>query len=186
MAKELGLVFDLRRCIGCETCVLACKLEHNLGAGARWMRVDINAEPEAEGSRAAEGRNGAFRPVACMHCQAAPCIKSCVFSAITRREDGIVLLDTRQCTGCQVCLSVCPYDAIYFDPDQQLASKCDLCSERIDRGQQPFCARECPTLALHFGDLRDAGSEAAKLVTRRKGYALKPEKGTRPANRYLD
>ena len=68
---------------------------------------------------------------------------------------------------------------------------CTLCVDRfynetldeIDR--QPACVQACPTRARHFGDLGDANSAVSRLVAERGGYALMPETGFRPVNRYL-
>ncbi len=186
MAKQLGLIFDLKRCIGCESCVIACKLEHNHPVGVNWMRVDTLEMDGGAGGGGAGAPKMSFRPATCMHCRAAPCLDDCAYNAITRRKDGIVVLNTRQCTGCQTCMTSCPYNVIQFDQERQLASKCDLCNERIDRGEEPFCARECPTQAIHFGDVSEPEGKAGSLVSRRGGYALNPEKGTKPSNRYLE
>ena len=69
--------------------------------------------------------------------------------------------------------------------------KCTLCVDRIDNERlppaerQPACVLACPTGARHFGDLGDADSQVSRLVAERHGFALLPELGYRPVNRYL-
>jgi Fe-S-cluster-containing dehydrogenase component len=64
----------------------------------------------------------------------------CPVEAITKRNDGIVILDGELCTGCELCLDACPFDAIYFDKSLEIATKCNLCHQRIDAGLLPACA----------------------------------------------
>ncbi|MBI4333386.1 MAG: 4Fe-4S dicluster domain-containing protein [Chloroflexi bacterium] len=172
MNSKYAFIFDLRRCIGCETCTIACKVENNLEPGENWIRVhtlgDIGKQtyPEVRMS---------FRPVTCMHCRNAPCLTACPDGAIVRREDGIVFIDGSKCSGCELCLPACPYNVIHFDARKRLASKCDFCRGRIDRGLEPFCARECPVGAIRFAE----GGNG-------EGYALLPEAGAGPVHRYVE
>ncbi len=87
MAKQYGLVFDLRRCTGCLTCVIACKDENNLDAGYSWMKVVT----EITGKYPRPMMY--WRPITCMHCQNPPCLGACPQQAIYRRQDGIVLIE---------------------------------------------------------------------------------------------
>ena len=67
-------------------------------------------------------------------------ITVCPEEAIRKRDDGIVVMDYDLCTGCQACMDACPYDAISYDHDQNIANKCNLCHHRIDQGLIPACA----------------------------------------------
>ncbi|MFC2046819.1 4Fe-4S dicluster domain-containing protein, partial [Chloroflexota bacterium] len=133
MVKQYGLVFDLRRCIGCHTCVIACKMENNLDElNSCWMKISTN------GGGAADIPAGKYpelslswQPTTCMHCQDPPCVGACPEEAIYKRPDGIVLIDKEKCTGCELCLPVCPYDVIHFNVKGSLAEKCTLCSSRV-------------------------------------------------------
>lgn len=186
MTKQYALLFDLRRCIGCRTCVIACKLENNLEVGDNWIQVfsangSLNDSPQGKYPQLSL----VWRPVACMHCQNPPCRGACPEEAIYKREDGIVLIDEKKCTGCLLCQPACPYDVIHFKEGENLADKCTLCCHRIDQGLIPNCARECIWGAILFGDINDPKSKVAKLIARRKGFVLKPEKKSLPSNHYL-
>ena len=180
-----GLVFDLERCIGCQACTVACKVENGTEHGS-WIRVEMQ---QGQNLDTASGKfpevNLTYQPVACMHCQQPPCVDACPVGAIYKRNDGVVILDSSLCNGCEACLSACPYGVILWNEKDRVASKCHLCSHRIDQGLLPFCATCCEGQAIHFGDLSNPSSELSRLVAKRSGYTLKPEEQTDPTSRYL-
>ena len=131
-------------------------------------------------------------PRSCLHCETPACVTVCPTGASYKRAgDGIVLVDEDKCIGCQLCAWACPYGAREFSAKRGVMQKCTLCVDRIynetlaEADRQPACVMACPTRARHFGDLGDAESEVSKLVADRGGYALMPELGYRPVNRYL-
>jgi molybdopterin-containing oxidoreductase family iron-sulfur binding subunit len=108
MAKY-GFVIDLDRCMGCNACVEACKVENNTGQGIHWMyvfRLERGEYPHVE---------WLFLPRPCMHCDNAPCIKVCPVGARHKREDGLVLTHYDRCIGCRYCETACPYGLNYFN-----------------------------------------------------------------------
>lgn len=152
--RQYGLVFDERRCIGCRTCVIACKVENNLDAGS-WMRVLTRGGATSDSPAGTyPGLSLSWQPDTCRHCQNPPCLEACPSEAVHKRPDGIVLIDREKCTGCRVCADACPYDAIRFDPGEGYAQKCTLCSHRIDRGLEPFCVKECICGAIRLKGIR--------------------------------
>jgi Fe-S-cluster-containing dehydrogenase component len=90
--------------------------------------------------------------------------------AITKREDGIVLIDEELCTGCMACLDGCPLGVMQFDQEKALAEKCDLCFSRLDRGMNPACVAACPARCIHSGDLAEvvAGNGRNELLEKYK------------------
>ena len=131
-------------------------------------------------------------PRSCLHCETPACVTVCPTGASYKRaEDGIVLVDEDKCIGCQLCAWACPYGAREFSAKRGVMQKCTLCVDRIynetldEADRQPACVMACPTRARHFGDLGDADSDVSKLVAERDGYALMPELGYAPVNRYL-
>lgn len=199
--KKLGLVIDLDICVGCHACAVNCK-EWNTGGGAGPLSdlEPYGAEPDGvwfnrihafEVGEGAAGRTVYF-PKSCLHCEDALCVTVCPTGASFKRaEDGIVLVDEDLCIGCKLCSWACPYGAREFDEPAGVMRKCTLCVDRIyndslDESERvPACVSTCPVSARHFGDLGDPASEVAKLVAERGGYALLPELGYRPVNRYL-
>ncbi len=146
-------------------------------------------------------------PRSCLHCETPDCVTVCPTGASYKRaEDGIVLVDEDKCIGCQLCAWACPYGAREIslprrgvaqsdvgrrDSKRGTMQKCTLCVDRIynetldQADRQPACVMACPTRARHFGDLGDPDSAVSKLVAERGGYALMPEFGYGPVNRYL-
>src|SRR5688500_14234596 len=97
-----------------------------------------------------------------------------------QRGDGIVDFDKSICIGCKACIAACPYDAIFINPEDHAAEKCNFCAHRIDVGLEPACVVVCPTEAILVGDLSDAGSKVAQIVQRDAVAVRRPEKETRP------
>jgi len=133
--KTYELIIDHESCWGCRTCEVACKQENRAPAGVK--RIDV----WADGPEIVDGKpHMMFRIRVCRHCEDPACATVCPVAAITQRPDGIVVLDSDECTGCRACLDACPYGAIAFDERQNVAVKCNLCHHRIDRGLLPACA----------------------------------------------
>ncbi|MDC8013710.1 4Fe-4S dicluster domain-containing protein [Tahibacter soli] len=131
-------------------------------------------------------------PRSCLHCETPDCVTVCPTGASYKRaEDGIVLVDEDKCIGCKLCSWACPYGAREYSEQRGVMQKCTLCVDRIynesfePQDRQPACVMACPTRARHFGDLGDPDSAVSRLVAERDGYALMPELGYKPVNRYL-
>jgi Fe-S-cluster-containing dehydrogenase component len=186
--RQLAFVIDLKRCIGCDTCVIGCKVEHDVEPGRFRLKV-LDAEERPVFDRP----QGVFPnltqywlPTMCHHCVDAPCIKVCPTNTLWRREDGLVMLDADKCVGCQRCEEACPYDALSFDADHGVADKCDMCANRIADGQTTSCAAVCPTRAIHHGDIMDPESRVSQLLATREHKVLAERSGARPQIYYLE
>jgi Fe-S-cluster-containing dehydrogenase component len=104
-----------------------------------------------------------YTPLMCMHCTDAACMRTCAPGAIYRREDGLVVIDPAKCTGCTLCPDSCPYGAIYFNGDLNIAQKCTGCAHLLDDGwEEPRCVDACPTGALRFAEESDLKKQIAK------------------------
>ena len=149
---QLAFYFDQTRCIGCHTCVVACKDWHDLPAEhVSWRRVSTYEKgtfPDVKVSHIS---------LSCNHCQEPACAEACPEDAIRKREeDGVVLVDAGACNGCRLCESACPYGAIQFRSDNgALAEKCNFCVDRLDSAEAPICISACPMRALDFGDIEE-------------------------------
>lgn len=148
---QYNLLIDTELCVGCQACEVACKQENSLPVGPRWMRV-IQVGPEEVNGKLVMS----FHPARCMHCGKPRCIDACPEKAITKRMDGIVLIDDRLCTGCMLCIEACPFGAPQFNPETNTVGKCLLCVHRVDKGLKPACVLACPTGAIYFGDINEA------------------------------
>jgi len=141
------LRIDEAACWGCLTCEVACKQENEIPIGLKIIRVGETEPSDPELHR----NDYTFTVTLCRHCPDAPCAAACPVEAIKQREDGIVVLDETQCTGCQACVEACPYHAIAFDEKRDIALKCNLCVHRIEKGLVPACADNiCPAHCIYF------------------------------------
>ena len=167
-------VIDNTRCIGCHACTTACKSENEvpLSVTRTYVKyVDVGAFPHAR---------RAFQVTRCNQCDDAPCVTACPTSAMYRRPDGIVDFDKSICIGCKACIAACPYDAIFINPEDHSAEKCNFCAHRIDMGLEPACVVVCPTQAILVGDLDDPDSLVAQIIRGDSVSVRRPEKETRP------
>jgi Fe-S-cluster-containing dehydrogenase component/formate-dependent nitrite reductase membrane component NrfD len=167
-------VIDHTRCIGCHACTTACKSENEvpLAVTRTYVKhVDVGEFPQTR---------RAHQVTRCNQCAFAPCVTACPTTAMFKRADGIVDFDKSICIGCKACMAACPYDAIFINPEDHSAEKCNFCAHRIDMGLEPACVVVCPTEAILVGDLHDTSSKVAQIVNREPVNVRRPEKETLP------
>ena len=165
MKKQLGFMIDVRRCVGCRTCMAACKMENRVPDGAFRMKV-YNQEGKIFYDRPTgeEQLELSWTPTPCMHCRKPACEKVCSVGAILKRDDGIVYIDHDKCIGCEKCVSECPYGVPAFMGEYKKADKCDMCKHRVDTGNLPLCVISCPSRAITFGEADNPDSDLSKAV----------------------
>jgi Fe-S-cluster-containing dehydrogenase component/formate-dependent nitrite reductase membrane component NrfD len=174
-----GFAIDLRKCIGCHACSIACKAEHEIPVGVNrcWVKtVEKGVFPDTRRF---------FFPVLCNQCDDAPCARICPTNALFKRRDGIVDLQGDVCIGCRACMVACPYDQLFIDPNTHTAEKCNFCANRVENELLPACVSVCPTECRIFGDLDDPTSAVAQIARGEATAVRKPEKRTIPKVFYL-
>jgi len=148
-----SLIVEEEACWGCRTCEVACKQEYDRRMKFIYVTED-GPKPLGTGFRYV------FQVNVCRHCDDPPCVPVCPEDAITKREDGIVILDRDVCTGCGTCVAECPYGVIGFDEGAEKAFKCNMCHHRVDQGLIPACADNvCPAHCIYFGDPDEISSQ---------------------------
>jgi Fe-S-cluster-containing dehydrogenase component/formate-dependent nitrite reductase membrane component NrfD len=167
-------VIDNTRCIGCHACTTACKSENlvPLSVTRTYVKhVDIGVFPLTR---------RAHQVTRCNQCAHAPCVTACPTTAMFKRADGIVDFDKSICIGCKACMAACPYDAIFINPEDHSAEKCNFCAHRIDMGLEPACVVVCPTQAILIGDMNDSDAYVSQIINREPVTVRRPEKETLP------
>ena len=205
------MVVDLNRCVGCQTCTIACKHANDTPPGVQWRRVlDVERGEFPDVERL-------FMVVGCQHCAEPPCVPVCPTGATRQRADGLVTMDYDTCIGCAYCAVSCPYQArtivhdrewyfgeetpqeakVFHDERIGVASKCTFCVERVDEGLQegrqpgidpaytPACSAACIAQAIHFGDFNNTESNVSQLAQQNKYFQMHSELGTDPQIKYL-
>lgn len=205
-----GMVIDLQKCVGCDSCTVACKAENRTPPGVNYNVV-------------VEGQTGTFPnvrhvniPRPCMQCDNPPCVAVCPVNATYKAEDGTVVIDHDRCIGCRYCITACPYAARSFDFGETYEDemqgfnalqapewgvdhgergtyatpigtvrKCTFCMHRVSRGEEPACCETCIGDARLFGDLNDPESVVSKLAADPRAYRLREDQGTNPRVYYL-
>ena len=195
---QYGMGINVKACIGCGRCVVACKEENNVLREPFYFRTwverytllvngeTIVSSPKggAEGfpTNISEGTilRSFFIPKLCNHCKNAPCVQVCPVGATFTTPDGVVLVDEDYCIGCRYCIQACPYGARYLNPITKTADKCTFCYHRLKKGLLPACVEVCPTQARIFGDTVLQSSRLTRFFRFNEIQVLKPDLNTEP------
>jgi formate dehydrogenase iron-sulfur subunit len=121
------------------------------------------AEPVAPESEAPDFRWLMSSDV-CKHCTSAACLDVCPTGALFRTEFGTVVVQEDICNGCGYCVPACPFGVIDKREDDGRVWKCTMCYDRLGVGQEPACAKACPTDSIQFGELEELRERAAERV----------------------
>jgi formate dehydrogenase iron-sulfur subunit len=189
---RVGFFTDTSVCIGCKACEVACKewnavpedgleltgmsYDNTQGLGAdswrhvafieqdRPVRDPAGADPQA--GAAASGMRWLMASDVCKHCTHAACLDVCPTGALFRTEYGTVVVQEDVCNGCGYCVPACPYGVIDQRQDDGRVFKCTMCYDRLGAGQEPACAKACPTDSIQFGPLDELRERAAARLDR--------------------
>ncbi len=165
-----GMLIDLTRCTGCESCALACKEANELPNPEQApTRLDSGAYSFIDKRSQADGE--VFIKRQCMHCVHPGCASACTVGALKKTKEGPVVYDAAKCIGCRYCQYACPFSVPAYDWQNPLGliHKCELCKERLSEGEQPACVAACPTGAIQFGRRRDLLAQAHARIQSNPG-----------------
>lgn len=147
------MVVDLRRCLACRSCEIACAKAH---AGFEDIVEAILSEAPLVPRVKVIAAGGRAVPVQCQHCEDAPCVTVCPSGAIYKDEaSGLTMTSPEKCIGCHSCVIVCPFGAVRWHGTVKRIIKCDLCEGIIEEGEEPRCVSACPTRARRVVRLED-------------------------------
>src|SRR6185503_12542527 len=191
-----GMVIDIEKCIGCGSCVRACKEENGVSPEPYYFRTWVERyrvrgesmeHPEVDSPnggadgyppRADDGSKTFFVPKLCNHCVDSPCVQVCPVGATFVSPDGVVLVDKTYCLGCRYCVQACPYGCRYLHPETETVDKCTLCYHRITQGLTTACCENCPTGARVLVDFKNPKDPVHEFLRTHKVSVLKPQMAT--------
>lgn len=183
-----NLIVDVAKCTNCNLCTLANQDEHvgNEFAGYaapmprhdhRW--IEIRGRERGHGPL----MDVVYLPVMCQHCDDAPCIKAAKNGAVSKRSDGIVVIDPVKAKGQREIADACPYGAVHWNEELDLPQHWLFDAHLIDSGwTEPRCTQVCATGALTAVKVSD--EKMADLKRREGLQELMPESATRPRVHY--
>ena len=181
--KKWNMIIDVAKCHDCNNCFLACKDEYvendfppysvaQPWHGHRWM--NIMRKERGQYPKVDVG----YLPIPCMHCDDAPCMKKAKGGAVSKRKDGIVLIDPEKAKGQKDLVDSCPYGAIWWNADKAVPQKCTFCVHLLEDGwDKPRCVQACPTGAMEVVYAEDA--QMQKRVKSEGLEAYRPELKTK-------
>jgi formate dehydrogenase iron-sulfur subunit len=169
---RVGFFTDTSVCIGCKACEVACKewnhvpedglvhtgwsMDNTRGLGAdTWRHVAFVEQPRPVEVDGADGMRWLMSSDVCKHCTHAACLEVCPTGALFRTEHGTVVVQEDICNGCGYCVPACPFGVLDRREEDGRVWKCTLCYDRLQDGQEPACAKACPTDSIQFGPLDD-------------------------------
>ncbi len=184
---RMGFFTDTSVCIGCKACEVACKewngvpedglnwtgWSHDNSQGLSadtWRHVAFIEQRVPLGGHVTNFQrdDDSFRWLmssdVCKHCTHAACLDVCPTGAIFRTEFGTVVVQADICNGCGYCVPACPYGVLDKREDDGRIFKCTLCYDRLEVGQEPACAKACPTDSIQFGELEELRGRAGRRV----------------------
>ncbi|HVI09498.1 MAG TPA: hydrogenase 2 operon protein HybA [Candidatus Binatia bacterium] len=177
--RAVGMLYDATRCIGCQTCVVACTKANDLQPDNRRDPLhqapgDLNYRTKTliKLYKAADGKEFSFVKQQCMHCVDPACVSACMFGGLKKdSKSGVVTWNGKYCVGCRYCEVACPYNIPKFQWEgfNPRIVKCELCKDRLAQGEEPACTAVCPKKAVVFGTREELLKEAKLRIAQNPG-----------------
>jgi Fe-S-cluster-containing dehydrogenase component len=169
----VGLLYDATKCIGCKTCVVACRDANetqadtsHFGGGLYDAPDGLNENTKNVIALYKDDDEFSYVKKQCMHCIDPACVGACMLGALQKGTYGAVTYNVSKCVGCRYCETVCPFNVPQFQWTKTTPKivKCELCKDRLDEGKQPACTEVCPRKAVIYGNYADLLDEAHRRL----------------------
>jgi len=172
--KQMSILTDTTRCIGCEACVEACRKTNRTGEERPWRwQKQIDDLSAARWTTIVTRPGKRFVRRQCRHCLEPACVSVCPVGAMHKTPEGPVVYDPAICMGCRYCMVACPYGIPRYTWSEPVAyvRKCILCYDKIRSGElaQPACTAACPTRATIYGERQDLIATAKEQIAGNPG-----------------
>ncbi|UNO38825.1 4Fe-4S dicluster domain-containing protein [Streptomyces sp. MST-110588] len=180
-----GMSYDNTAGLGASTWRHVAFIEQTAPEPAGVPKADGRTElPLADGGSGGGDLRWLMSSDVCKHCTHAACLDVCPTGSLFRTEFGTVVVQEDICNGCGYCVPACPYGVIEQRPSDGRAFKCTLCYDRLGAGQEPACAKACPTESIRFGPLEELRERAALRVDQLQAAGVSGARlyGADPAN----
>ncbi|GAB4351740.1 MAG: 4Fe-4S dicluster domain-containing protein [Candidatus Abyssubacteria bacterium] len=167
--KQMSILTDVTKCVGCEECVAACKKTNETGEDKpwRWQRKIDDLSASRWTTIVTRPRKHYVRKQ-CRHCLEPACASVCPVGAMHKTPEGPVVYNSKICMGCRYCMMACPYGIPRYDWAQSVpyVRKCIMCYDKIKSGEldQPACTAACPEKATIYGDREELLAEAHRRI----------------------
>ncbi len=182
-----GILYDSTRCVGCQECEKTCAKVHNLPEPQDEVKVGV-LRKTSETQRCVINnykttKGEVFIRNQCMHCNEPACAAACLTQAMYKTKEGPVIWREEKCMGCRYCMVSCPFGVPKFEyhSANPKIQKCDMCYDRIIKGEKPACVEACPGEAIIFGTRRELIAEARKRMAENPGTYVDHIYGEREA-----
>jgi len=165
-----GMLYDSARCVGCQSCEVACAEAHELPLSTDELLAGTNRETHDKRRTVinaySTSKGEVYRKTQCFHCNEPACAAACLTQAMHKTHEGAVIWRGDKCMGCRYCMVSCPFDIPKFEyhSANPKIEKCDMCYERQLEGKMPVCVESCPAEAFVFGTRRELIKEARKRI----------------------
>jgi formate dehydrogenase iron-sulfur subunit len=159
-----AILVDVTRCVGCEDCVQACTEANQLPPTLPARKLSGDGLSSRRLSAVVSLPEGGYAKKQCLHCVQPGCVDACLVGAMRKLAEGPVIYDRDRCIGCRYCMLACPVSIPRYEWEATIpyVQKCEMCHERLQRGDPPACVAACPYAALSFGE-RDSLLKTAHL-----------------------
>jgi len=165
--KKKALLIDITKCVGCRMCENACKEIHGFPTDTPTPTLSDKAFTVLE-----ERADGKFVRRMCQHCEEPACASACPVGGLKKTALGPVIYDAEKCMGCRYCMIACPYMVPRYQWDKlaPYVAKCDMCYERLAKGELTACTEACPVGATVLGDRDELLQTARKILLENPNY----------------